>query len=245
MTLFLAFIAMVATVGVILEIRRRRSDRSQFDAGDVYIPIGPPAHRKVKLTEEEQSQLAEFMVDKQSVEGSIRAARSMLAISSSTWDIDYYTRRINDLKVNLKAVDEAIRNLESGRDRPENHVHGDLIPVESSGEVVAWICGRCDAQLDDTDPTVKRFIDDGIARAEKIAQRAAADRKWNGLWSELTAEDQAKEGAEVRKITATTEAWTPERAERHKRLVDRLISDRTLQQEFVREARNRRKEGWT
>lgn len=71
--------------------------------------------------------------------------------------------------------------------------HPQLVEVESGREIVAWLCPKCDKQLDATDRAVQAHID---RKREKAAQ-AKADAEFSAMFRTPSYQDSLREEKRV------------------------------------------------
>lgn len=103
----------------------------------------------------------------------------------------------------LQATPDFGRKVEKGC----GHPWSSLIPVESNGEVVAFLCGKCDVwNVELTSPTaIIRLEQDEIKRM-KAELRAKADREFSAMFMDPDARAEAIEEATLRKAEIASAA---------------------------------------
>jgi hypothetical protein len=149
----------------------------------------------VKLTPEQREEIARLEADVDAIDGRVGTLRRCIATSTSQWSINHwnneittlttraadYRRQIESIK-NPTIVDQCwVDTVGPGRKALGGCGHGQLLEVESGGEIVAYLCQKCNEQVMPDDRAAKAHRERKAAEEAQAAERRRIDEKWTNL----------------------------------------------------------------
>jgi hypothetical protein len=162
------------------------------------ITRGTSAER-VKLTPEQREEIARLESDLAAIDGRVDILRRCIVTSTSQWSINYWNDEITILTAraaDYRSQIESIKNptivdqcwvdaMGPGRQALDGCGHGQLIEVESDGQVVSYICQKCNEQVMPDDRAAKAHQERKAAEEAQAAEQRRVNAEWSKLWNNL------------------------------------------------------------